>query len=204
MRLTGRDASSLLAALLVALLALATPRVAIADEPAGSEEAVAEATGSVTADHDDSVDRPPNPRGHEGALEDAARSRAARGLPSWGVSGGVKTFYAGDGSVYASPALKVLDVSEWQGSSVDWLAAQRDGVDAAILRIGYGAGNEDAAFASNLSGCRRVGMPYGVYLYSYAYDESFARDEARSTADMLDRYGCSNMSLPISYDLEKR
>lgn len=117
-----------------------------------------------------------------------------------------KDFYNALGQLWCSNGKKVVDVSEWE-PGIDWQRVRNSGVDGAILRIGLGGGSgkgrEDYQFASNLSGVRSVNMPYGVYLYSYAYDADFARKEANFTADLLDKYNCHDLSLPIYYDIEK-
>lgn len=120
----------------------------------------------------------------------------------WTSVNGAKAFIDGRGNTYASPALKVVDVSSWQGN-IDWQGVKSSDVDGAIVRLGYGVGNEDTWYRQNISECRRLGIPYGVYLYSYAYDVEFAKREAEWTATLLDRYGTAGMELPIYYDLEQ-
>ena len=141
----------------------------------------------------------PDPLGHMGS--DAA-TLAFRGWRDhqWKETAEGKTFIDGNGRVFASPAVKVIDVSEHQ-RTIDWDAVKRSGVDAAILRCGYGIGNEDASFARNLRECERIGMPYGVYLFSYAYDAGFAAKEGGWTAELLKRYD-AKPTLPVYYDLE--
>lgn len=174
-----------------------SPEEVESDAPAQDEGAI--------LDSEDHQDGPPNPK-HMWSPENMDGESGIMPLapgPYWTTKNGQKAFYDGYGSLYASPALKVIDVSEWQGSDINWDAVAADGVDAAILRIGWGVGSEDRYFARNLSEVRRMGMPYGVYLYSYAYDANFAREEANSTADLLDKYNCKDLSLPIYYDIEK-
>ena len=48
-------------------------------------------------------------------LAAALDDRSASGSPYWGGTNASKVFYNGYGEVFASPALKVIDVSEWQG-----------------------------------------------------------------------------------------
>ncbi|QWT17570.1 S-layer homology domain-containing protein [Collinsella sp. zg1085] len=136
----------------------------------------------------------------------AASLRSARPAPqakthAWIQSERGKTFLDGEGNVFASPATKVIDVSTFQGA-IDWDRVKSSGVDAAILRCGYGVGNEDVQFRRNIIECKRVGMPYGIYLYSYAYDATFAAREGDWTAELLKRYDAKPI-LPIYYDLEK-
>lgn len=147
---------------------------------------------------------PPNPRRNvDNGGSDISLFGLRASSPWWTGSGASKSFYTGYGNLYASPALKIVDVSEWQGPTINWQAVMADDVDGAILRIGYGSAAEDKCFGRNLSECRRLGIPYGVYLYSYSYTVQDAIDEANFTADVLDKYGCSDLTLPIYYDLEE-
>ena len=72
----------------------------------------------------------------------------------------------------------VIDVSQHQGT-IDWNTV-KDKIDGAILRCGYGDDitlQDDTQYARNLSECERLGIPYGVYLYSYATTEAQAKSE---------------------------
>ena len=124
------------------------------------------------------------------------------GSPYWQTVNGRKAFYDAYGNVYANPAIKVVDVSHHQGD-IDWDQVKNSDVDAVILRVGYGVGNEDRYIARNIAEVRRLNIPYGVYLYSYAYNTDFAAQEAAWTATLLDKYGTEGMALPIYYDLEQ-
>ena len=110
------------------------------------------------------------------------------------------SFYNGDGTLFLADAANVIDVSEHQGV-IDWQAVRDSGVDAAIIRVGYGVGNEDRFAARNIAECNRLGIPYGVYLYSYAYDADFARREGEWVAEVCARLG-ARPTLPYYYDLE--
>ena len=95
-----------------------------------------------------------------------------------------------------------IDVSEHQGR-IDWNAAKASGIDFAILRVGFGApswgGRVDYQFNRNISECERLGIPYGVYIYSYAFDNQQAADEASMVINCLSGH---NPRLPVYYDLE--
>lgn len=45
-------------------------------------------------------------------------------------------------------------------------------------------------------------IPHGLYLYSYAYDTDFAREEANFVLQTLRRYSITDKSVPIFYDME--
>ena len=95
-----------------------------------------------------------------------------------------------------------IDVSEHQGR-IDWDAVKASGIDFAILRVGFGApswgGRVDYQFNRNISECERLGIPYGVYIYSYAFDNQQAADEASMVINCLSGH---NPRLPVYYDLE--
>ena len=95
-----------------------------------------------------------------------------------------------------------IDVSEHQGR-INWDAVKASGIDFAILRVGFGApsfdGRVDYQFNRNISECERLGIPYGVYIYSYAWDDQQAADEASMVIGCLSGH---NPRLPVYYDLE--
>lgn len=93
-----------------------------------------------------------------------------------------------------------IDVSQYQGL-IDWEVA-KDHIDFAIIRCGYGQdipGQDDNLFKRNADECTRLGIPFGVYLYSYAKNSSDAKGEARHVMRLVKNY---KMAYPIYYDLE--
>ena len=75
-------------------------------------------------------------------------------------------------------AKTVIDVSYAQ-PSVDWDRAKFD-IDGVILRCGYGsdiANQDDKQWARNIVEVERLGIPYGVYLYSYADNDAEIQSE---------------------------
>lgn len=123
----------------------------------------------------------------------------------WGAYNGTKAFFESDGTLFVQQAKGVIDVSLWQGT-VDWAAAKADGVEGAIIRIGYGAGNPiDTQAKRNVSECKRLGIPFGVYLYSYADTASLGAEEGSDTVRLLKEAGVNpgDLSYPVYYDLEK-
>lgn len=93
-----------------------------------------------------------------------------------------------------------IDVSSWQGM-IDWDTVA-DQIDYAIIRCGYGqdrVSQDDSYFHRNADACERLGIPYGVYLYSYALTEENAASEAQHVLRLLKGH---NPTLPIYLDLE--
>lgn len=98
-------------------------------------------------------------------------------------------------------ALKVIDISYSQGR-IDF-DALKGNVDGVIIRCGYGnddPNQDDAWWERNVSECERLGIPYGVYLYSYATDASMAQSE---TNHILRLIRGRKLSYPVYIDLEE-
>lgn len=91
-----------------------------------------------------------------------------------------------------------IDVSNHQGT-VDWNKVKAAGIDFAILKVGPVYGKPDDSFERNAAECERLGIPYGVYYYSYARSVEDANKEADRTLAWL---GGHYPSLPVYYDLE--
>ena len=98
-------------------------------------------------------------------------------------------------------AKKIIDISEHNGHISDWKKViDENGVDGVIVRLGY-SGAEDKQLAYNIKELNRLGIPYGVYLYTYAEDETDAENDAKQTIALLKKYNM-NLSYPIYYDVE--
>lgn len=98
--------------------------------------------------------------------------------------------------------LKGIDVSYANGV-VDWDTVKNH-IDFAILRCGYGqdrASQDDSQFQRNASECERLGIPYGVYLYSYADSVEKAASEAEHVLRLIKGH---KLSYPVYYDLEDK
>ena len=128
----------------------------------------------------------------------------ANRLNSWWNEGGV--WYGSNGTIVNSAVGFGVDVSEHQGN-IDWSQVQSSGVTYAILRCGYGSdysNQDDKQFLRNVQECQRYGIPFGVYLYSYATDNAMAQSEAEHTLRLLREAGLSpySLSYPVYYDME--
>lgn len=105
-------------------------------------------------------------------------------------------------TVFNSNGYWGIDVSHHQGE-VNWEAVKAAGIDFAVIRCGYGddlVSQDDRQWHRNVSECERLGIPYGVYLYSYATDASMAASEAAHTLRLLEGH---NPDLPVFYDMEE-
>ena len=122
----------------------------------------------------------------------------------WGTYAGTPAFFMSDGTLFACQAKGVIDVSEHNGT-IDWAAAKADGVEGAIIRIGFGTTRTDATAAYNISECKRLGIPFGVYVYSYAETVDHGTMEGAQVVDWLRQLGVSpaDLDYPVYFDLEQ-
>lgn len=133
-------------------------------------------------------------------------------------------YFNSSGQAMPAAVLKGIDVSKFQGE-VDWEKAKAAGIDFAIIRCGYGGewdgqeanwAQDDDQWRRNADECTRLGIPFGVYLYSYATTVEEARSEADHVARLLglvappqeglEDYTASpyQLSYPVYYDLEDK
>ncbi len=94
-------------------------------------------------------------------------------------------------------AKKYIDISYHQGN-IDWAKVKKE-VDGVIIRAGYGQNNIDKSFVRNISECNRLGIPCGVYWFSYAYTEAMAKKEAEYCLAAIKPY---RVELPVCFDFE--
>ena len=123
----------------------------------------------------------------------------------WGTYNNSKAFFDYQNNLFVQQAKGVIDVSGWQGD-IDWAKAKADGVEGAIIRLGYGEGNNaDKKAQRNISECKRLGIPFGIYWYSYADTPSLAKEEGADVVAKLKQFGVnpSDLAYPVYYDLEK-
>lgn len=96
-----------------------------------------------------------------------------------------------------------IDVSKYQGN-IDWAKAKANGVEFAIIRVGYrgsssGTLNEDEYYKKNIEGALAQGIRVGVYIFSQAITEDEAIAEANYVISRVYKY---NITLPIVIDYE--
>lgn len=98
-------------------------------------------------------------------------------------------------------AIKGIDVSEFQGS-IDWDKVKADGIEFAILRAGFGmdvTSQDDKYIERNVEECERLGIPFGVYLFSYANTVDKAKSEAEHTLRLIKGH---TLKMGVWYDIE--
>lgn len=97
-----------------------------------------------------------------------------------------------------------IDVSAHQGY-IDWDTVADDGIDFAILRVGYrgygSAGNicMDDMFETNIINAEKAGIKIGVYFYSQAVSQEEAIEEAEFVIDAVSDY---DIDCPVVFDWE--
>lgn len=91
---------------------------------------------------------------------------------------------------------KGIDVSKHQGV-IDWQKVKNQ-IDFAIIRASYST-VEDINFKRNITECNRLNIPLGVYVYSYALNESEAENEAKFLINLIKDY---KIDLFVAIDME--
>lgn len=96
---------------------------------------------------------------------------------------------------------KGVDISYANGN-IDLNKVKAAGYDFAMIRCGYGSdirSQDDAQFENNVKKAEAIGMPWGVYLYSYAVNTEQARSEVEHVKRLLKG---KKPTMPIALDVE--
>lgn len=104
--------------------------------------------------------------------------------------------------------LPIMDVSRWQGS-IDWDKVKASGLVSGVMLKAVSTNRKlskrkdglyiDPTFERNYAECKRVGLPVGVYYYTYATDKEMADAELALLKTALTG---KTFELPISVDVE--
>ena len=140
----------------------------------------------------------------EGQSQVVAAAQGNQWGAYWGTYNGSQAFFEKDRTLFAQNAKWVVDVSKHNGT-INWQRVKNAGVQGAIIRVGYGADNPiDQQAIRNIHECKRLRIPFGVYLYSYADSVSMAQREGESVVGYLRQAGVSpsDLSYPVYYDME--
>lgn len=96
-----------------------------------------------------------------------------------------------------------IDVSAWQ-DDIDWKKVKNDGVEFAMIRIGFGHTNSgeiklDNWYKNNIKKAKEQGIKVGLYFYSYASSIKEVQEQTKWILDTLDH---EPLDLPIAFDWE--
>lgn len=92
-----------------------------------------------------------------------------------------------------------IDVSEHNGV-INWEKVKASGkVQFAMLRAGYGQTAVDKQFRRNAAECNRVGIPIGIYWFSYASSTDAVQREANACLETICDY---TITYPVAFDWE--
>ena len=96
----------------------------------------------------------------------------------------------------------IIDVSSHDGK-LDWKKLKPE-IAGAIIRCGYGSDyvhQDDKWYAYNVEECTKLGIPFGVYLYSYAKSVEMIVSEIDHVMRLVKG---TSPQLPIFIDLEEQ
>lgn len=96
-----------------------------------------------------------------------------------------------------------IDISQFQGN-IDFDKIKKAGVEFAYIRVGRGGGVgkepvKDTKFEQNIKGLNKVGIPVGVYFFSYAINRKEVKKDAKWVVEQLKNH---KIDLEVAYDFE--
>lgn len=96
-----------------------------------------------------------------------------------------------------------IDVAKYQGT-IDWEQVSREGIDFAMVRIGYRSMDDGEIVADsnakyNMQEAQKYGVKLGAYFFSTAVTQEEAIEEANWMADYISQYA---ITYPVAYDCE--
>ena len=98
---------------------------------------------------------------------------------------------------------KGIDVSRYQ-LDIDWEKVAADGVEFAIIRLGFRGSTEgalvlDTFYEANMEGALAAGIDVGVYIFTQALNEEEAIEEAEFVLEHIAGY---DITYPVVIDIE--
>lgn len=96
---------------------------------------------------------------------------------------------------------KGVDISYANGN-IDLARVKSAGYAGVMIRCGFGSNivsQDDSQFVSNVNKAEKLGLPWGVYLYSYATNQSEAKSEVAHIVRLLKG---RKPTLPVALDVE--
>lgn len=189
------------------------PAYALADSESApdpsyrQEEATDNAQSWRYGDNESSASAETEDETSDGVMALSISTYSGPTVPAWSKT--ANGYVNSRGEIIPNATRKGIDVSVHNGT-IDWEKVKADGIDFAILRCGYGqniTSQDDKQWLRNVSECERLGIPYGVYLYSYAtspYGDGSTTNGASGEADhVLRLLEGHSPTYPVYYDLEE-
>ena len=101
---------------------------------------------------------------------------------------------------------KGVDISTWQGD-INMSKVKSAGYDFVMIRCGWGSNttsHDDDRFAANVKKAEALGMPWGVYLFSYACSTADAQSEVAHVDRLLKGQAKKGYrpTMPVAIDIE--
>lgn len=96
-----------------------------------------------------------------------------------------------------------IDVSSWQ-KEIDFAKVKETGVEFVMIRVGTQKGFDgelllDTYFKENIEKAKEVGLPVGIYFFSYALTKAEAIEQANWVIQQIKEY---DIDLPVVFDWE--
>ena len=98
---------------------------------------------------------------------------------------------------------KIIDVSVYNGT-IDWKKVKKYGCDGAIIKIIRKDLGKDKKFEANYKKCEELGIPWGVYNYTYATTVAKAKSDMKLVCDILDKISKKHFKYGVWFDIEDK
>lgn len=98
---------------------------------------------------------------------------------------------------------KIIDVSVYNGT-IDWKKVKKYGCDGAIIKIIRKDLAKDKKFEANYKKCEELGIPWGVYNYTYATTVAKAKADMELVCDILDKVSKKYFKYGVWFDIEDK
>ena len=99
--------------------------------------------------------------------------------------------------------MKIIDVSVYNGT-IDWKKVKKYGCDGAIIKIIRKDLGKDKKFEENYKKCEKLGIPWGVYNYTYATTTAKAKSDMKLVCDILDKVSKKHFKYGVWFDIEDK
>lgn len=96
--------------------------------------------------------------------------------------------------------LRGIDVSAWQGRSIDWAKVRTDGIEYVYVKASEGASGGQPTFSVDVAGARIAGLRVGAYHFAHQGDPAAQVANFQRASSML---GALPGELPPMLDAER-